>query len=152
VSIFIESRYKVIWRSKVEIDHTIWSISSHNLLRVNAKNKIKCGNPHEVKKRWSGNNHLVQAQVEKMYFIFNLEYRYAALSRGMLHRLSTKSHAEQKSKYPSEMSEIQWPHALHISLKQWKPDGPISQIRGSGLDKWAPTASFQIPDVLVFTG
>jgi hypothetical protein len=40
-----------------------------------------------------------------MYFIFNLEYRYVALSRGMLHRLSTKSHAQQKPKYTSEMSE-----------------------------------------------
>jgi hypothetical protein len=37
VSIFIESRYKVIWSSKLEIDHTVWSIPTHNLLRVNAK-------------------------------------------------------------------------------------------------------------------
>jgi hypothetical protein len=29
-----------------------------------------------------------------MYFIFNLEYEYVALSRGMLHRWSTKSHAQ----------------------------------------------------------
>jgi hypothetical protein len=39
VSIFIESRYKVIWRSKVEIDYTVWSIPSHNLLRVNVKTR-----------------------------------------------------------------------------------------------------------------
>ncbi len=50
---------------------------------------------------------IMQAQVEEMHFIFNLEFRYAALSRGMLHRLSTKSHAQQKTKYPSEMSETQ---------------------------------------------
>jgi hypothetical protein len=74
----------------------------------------------------------VQAQVKEMYFIFNLEYRYAALLRWMLHRLSTKSHAQQKPKYPSEMSETQWPHTLHISLNQEnrmvrfpKPEGPI---------------------------
>jgi hypothetical protein len=67
----------------------------------------------------------VQAQVKEIYFIFNLEYRYAALSRGMLHRLSIKSHAQQKPKYPSEMSETQWPHTLHISLKQEKPNGPV---------------------------
>jgi hypothetical protein len=77
----------------------------------------------------------VQAQVEEMYFIFNLEYRYAALSRGMLHKLSTKSHAQQKPKYPSEMSETQWPHTLHISLNQGKPDGPVSQTEGSGLGR-----------------
>jgi hypothetical protein len=28
------------------------------------------------------------------------------LSKGMLHRLLIKSHAQQKPKYPSEMSEI----------------------------------------------
>jgi hypothetical protein len=81
------------------------------------------------------NNHLVQAQVEEMYFIFNLEYRYAALSREMLHRLSKKSHAQQKPKYLSVMSETQWSHTLHISLNQEKPDGPVSQIRGSGLGR-----------------
>jgi hypothetical protein len=67
----------------------------------------------------------MQVQVEEMYFIFNLEYRYVALSRGMLHKLSTKSHAQQKTKYPSEMSETQWPHTLHISLNQEKSDGPV---------------------------
>jgi hypothetical protein len=94
----------------------------------------------------------MQAQVEEMYFIFNLEYRYAALSREMLHRLSTKSHAQQKSKYPSEMSETQWSHIFHILLNQGKPDGPISQIRGSDLGRCASTASFLISDVPVFTG
>jgi hypothetical protein len=77
----------------------------------------------------------VQAQVEEMYFIFNLEYRYVALSRGMLHRLSIKSHAQQKPKYPSEISETQWPHTLDISLNQGKPDGPVSQTGVSGLGK-----------------
>jgi hypothetical protein len=67
----------------------------------------------------------VQAQGEEMYFIFNLEHRYAALSGEMLHRLSTKSHAQQKPKYPSEMSETQWPHTLHISLNQKKLNGPV---------------------------
>jgi hypothetical protein len=149
VSIFIESRYKVIWRLKVEIDYTVWSISCHNLLRDNAKNKIKCGNTDEVKKRWSGNNHLVQAQVKEIYFIFNLEYRYAVISRGMLHRLSIKCHAQQKPKYSSDMSETQRLHTLHISLNQKKPSGPVSQTRGSSLGRWAPMASFQILDVLV---
>jgi hypothetical protein len=75
----------------------------------------------------------VQAQIEEMYFIFNLDYRYVALSREMLHRLSTKSHTQQKPKYPSEMSETQWSHTLHISLNQGKSDDPVSQTGGSGL-------------------
>jgi hypothetical protein len=91
----------------------------------------------------------VQAKIEEMYFIFNLKYRYAALSRWMLHRLSTKSHAQQKPKYPSEMSETQCPHTLHISLNQDKLDDPVSQTGGFDLGRWAPTASFQIPGVPV---
>jgi hypothetical protein len=77
----------------------------------------------------------VQAQIEEMYFIFNLEYRYAALSREMLHILSTKSHAQQKTKYPSEMSETQCPHTLHISLNQEKSDGSVFQIGGFDLGR-----------------
>jgi hypothetical protein len=77
----------------------------------------------------------VQAQVEEIYFIFNLEYRYVALSRGILHRMSTKSHAQQKPKYPSEISETQWSHTLHISLNKGKLDGPVSQTGGSGLGR-----------------
>jgi hypothetical protein len=34
---------------------------------------------------------LAQAQVEEIYFIFNLECRHAALSRGISHELPTKS-------------------------------------------------------------
>jgi hypothetical protein len=31
----------------------------------------------------------------------------------------------QQTNYSGEMSEIQWPHTLHISLNQEKPDGSI---------------------------
>jgi hypothetical protein len=54
----------------------------------------------------------VQAQGEEIYFIFNLGYRY-----------------------PSEMSETQWPHTLHISLNQVKSDDPVSQTGGSDLGR-----------------
>jgi hypothetical protein len=49
----------------------------------------------------------ITPQIEEMYFIFNLEYTYVALSKGMLHRLLAKSYTQQKPKYPSEMSETQ---------------------------------------------
>jgi hypothetical protein len=94
----------------------------------------------------------VQAQVEQIYFIFNLEYRYAALSRGMLHILSTKSHAQQKPKYPSEMSETQWPHTLHISLNQEKLDGPVLADELQRLVFKYRMFQFPKPDVPVFTG
>jgi hypothetical protein len=87
-----------------------------------------------------------------MYFIFNLEYRYVALSRGMLHRLSTKSHAQQKPKYPSEMSETQWPHTLHISLNQGKPDGPVWADELQRLVFKYRMFRFPKQDISVFTG
>jgi hypothetical protein len=62
----------------------------------------------------------VQAQVEELYFIFNLEYRYVALSRGMLHRLSIKSHTQQKPKYLSEMTT----HTPYLT-EPGKMDGPV---------------------------
>jgi hypothetical protein len=53
----------------------------------------------------------------------------------MLHRLSTKSHAQQKTKYPSEISETQWPHTLYISLNQEKLDVAVFQTGRSGLGR-----------------
>jgi hypothetical protein len=93
----------------------------------------------------------VQAQVEEMYFISNLEYRYAALSRGMLHRLSTKSHTQQKPKCLSEMSETQWSHTLHISPNQAKPDGPIWADELQRLVFKYRMFRFSKPDVLIFS-
>ncbi len=101
--IFIESRYKVTWRSKVGIDHTVWSIPSHNLQRVNAKARSNVATLMKSKGNEVATINIMQAQVEEMHFIFNLEFRYAALSRGMLHRLSTKSHAQQTLK-----TQVRW--------------------------------------------
>jgi hypothetical protein len=93
----------------------------------------------------------VQAQVEEIYFIFNLEYMYVALSKVMLRTLSTKSHAQQKPKYPSEISETQWPHTLHISLNQEKLDGPVWADELQRLVLKYQMFRFLKPDVLVFT-
>jgi hypothetical protein len=94
----------------------------------------------------------VQAQVKEIYFIFNLEYRYAALSKWMLYRLSTKSHAQQKTKYPSEVSETQWPHTLRISLNQEKSDGPVWANELQRLVFKYRMLRFLKPDVPIFTG
>jgi hypothetical protein len=50
---------------------------------------------------------IVQAQVEEIYFIFNLGCRHAALSRGIPLGLPTKSHCSTKPKNPSEVNETQ---------------------------------------------
>jgi hypothetical protein len=70
----------------------------------------------------------------------------------MLHRLSTKSHAQQKPKYPIEMSKTQWPHTLHISLNQGKLDGPVFQTGGWGGPVWADELQRLISKWLVFGG
>jgi hypothetical protein len=78
---------------------------------------------------------IMQAQVEEVLFIFNLESRYAALSRGMLQRLLNKLSCSTKPKNPSEKRETLWPQTLHISLNLGKPDGPVSKTGGSGFGR-----------------
>jgi hypothetical protein len=74
---------------------------------------------------------IMQAQSKEMYFIFNLDYRHVALSREIRHGLPTKSQYSTKPNNLSEMSKTQWTHTLHISLKQGKSNGPVSQTGGS---------------------
>jgi hypothetical protein len=101
---------------------------------------------------------IVQAQVKEMHFIFILEFRHVALSRGILHRLPTKSNIQQKPRNSSEMSETQCSHTLHISLNQGKLDGPVSQIGWPGLTRLFQQLVFKFrmfcfskPDILIFT-
>ncbi len=49
------------------------------------KGKILVASPHLVNLKKSGIVDGIQAQVVGLDFIFDLEYRYAALSRGMQH-------------------------------------------------------------------
>jgi hypothetical protein len=60
-------------------------------LKSQCQSKINCGNPHKVKRNEMARFNIVQAQVEEKYFLFNLEYKNAALSRGIPHGLPTKS-------------------------------------------------------------
>jgi hypothetical protein len=57
--------------------------------------------------------YFLQAQIKKMYFIFNLECRHTALSRGIPYGLPSKSQCSKYPKNPSEMSETQWPYTSH---------------------------------------
>jgi hypothetical protein len=140
---------KVIWRSKVKIDYMVWSIPSHNLLRVNAQTRSSVATLMKSKRDEVVTITLCKLKLEKCIL-------YLILSIGMpLHQeryyidCQQNLMLNQKTNYPSERRETQWPHTLHISLNQEKPDGPVSQTGGSSLGRWAPTASSQIPDVLV---
>jgi hypothetical protein len=78
-----------------------------------------------MSQKWSANNQHYASSSWRNVILFNLEFRYAALLRGMLHRIVNKVSCSTKPKNPSEMSETQWPHTLHISLNLEKPDGPV---------------------------
>jgi hypothetical protein len=98
---------------------------------------------------------LVQAQVEEKYFIFNLEYRNVALSRGISHGLPTKYQCSTYPKNPSEMIKTQWPHTLQPSLNPekpyvlvFKPEGPVCPLRAIFQ---IPGGSVPKPDVSVST-
>jgi hypothetical protein len=60
-------------------------------LKVNAKARSNVATLIKSKRNEVVTINLVQAQVEEIHFLFNVEYRHAALSRGIPHGLSTKS-------------------------------------------------------------
>jgi hypothetical protein len=77
--------------------------SKSQSLRVNDKARSSVATIMKSKRYKVATINSVQAQVE-MYFIFNLEYRYAALSRGILHGLPTKSQCALKYLKPKRES------------------------------------------------
>jgi hypothetical protein len=103
-------------------------------LRVNAEARSNVATLIKSKINEVARINFVQAQVEEKYFIFNLKYRNVTLSRGMPHVCSIKSQYSTKPKNPSEMSETQWPHTLHISINLGKLDGLVFQTRLFGFD------------------
>jgi hypothetical protein len=64
--------------------------SKSQRLRVNAEVRSNVATLMKSKINKMARINIVQAQVEEMYFIFNLECRHAALSGGLSHRLPTK--------------------------------------------------------------
>jgi hypothetical protein len=51
-------------------------------LKSQCQSKIKCGNPHEVKRNEVARINIVQAQLEEAVFIFNIEYRLLLYQEG----------------------------------------------------------------------
>jgi hypothetical protein len=135
ISLSVNLYWIKIW-SDLEIKGGNWSYSvkysKSQPLRVNSKAKSNVATLIKSKRNGVTIINIVQAQVEELYFIFNLECRHAALSRGILHRLPIKSQCSTYPKNSSGMSETQWPYTLHLSLN---PEKTVC-------------SSFQIPDVL----
>jgi hypothetical protein len=72
VSISIELRHEVTWRSNIENWLYDVKYSKSQPLESQWQSKIKCANPHKVKKNEVTRINIVQAQVEEMYFMFIL--------------------------------------------------------------------------------
>jgi endonuclease I len=81
VLIIIESRNKLTWLSKMEIDHT------YEVLQVTtSKSQCKARSIVETLMKSKRNKvariKIVQAQVKEVVFIFNLEYRLSFYQKG----------------------------------------------------------------------
>jgi hypothetical protein len=137
VSISIESRREVTWRSNVENWLYDVKYTKSQPLKSQCQSKIKCSNPHKVKGNEVVRINIVQTQVEKMYFIFNLEYRNVALSREITHGLPTKS---------------QWSQSLKTQVRWVKNNGLIHSTSHKTLDKpYVPVSKSEGPVCPVVT-
>jgi hypothetical protein len=151
-------------QSDLEIKSKNWSYGlkypKSQPLRVKAKARAHVTTLIKTKRNEETTIYIVQAQIKEMYSIFNLEYRHATLSRGMLHMLPTKSQCITKAQ---KLKWDEWntiaTYTLYISLNQGKSKCPISQIRGSGLGRFLQRLVFKFrmfqflkPSVLIFTG
>jgi hypothetical protein len=100
VSISIESRHEVTWRSNVQNWLYDVKYSKPQPLESQCQSKIKCGNPHKVKEKWSGKNqHCASSSWINVLYVY-LEYRNATLSSGISHGLPTKSQCSHSPKTP----------------------------------------------------
>jgi hypothetical protein len=134
----------------------MWSTPSHNLKKVNAKARSNVKTLKKSKRNEVARINMVQAKDEEMYFMFYLEYRNAALWKGISYALPTKS---------------QCSHSLKTQVRWVKHNGLIYSTSHQTLEKlyvsvskpeclvWPVMAIFQksevpIPksDVLISTG
>jgi hypothetical protein len=146
VSISIESRHEVTWRSDVE--NWLYNVkySKSQPVESQYQSKIKCGNPHKIKEKWSGKNQYCASSSWRNVFYVYLEYRNVALSRGISHGLLTKSQCSHSIK-----TQVRWVKhygLIHSTSHQTleksyvpvsKPECPV----------WPVTAIFQKSDVLI---
>jgi hypothetical protein len=144
VSISIESRHEVTWRSNVENWLYDVKYSKSQPLESQCQSKIKCGNLHKVKEKWSGKNQHCQAQVEEMYFMFYLEYMNVALSRGISYGLLIKSQCSHSLK-----TQVRWVkhNGLIHSTSHQTLEKPYVLVSKLECPVWHVMAIFQKPDV-----
>jgi hypothetical protein len=159
VSIFIESRYKVIWRSKVEVDYTVWSIPSHNLLRISAKTRSSVATLMKSKRDEVATITLCKLILKKCIL-------YLILSIGMpLYQEGCYIDCQQSLMLNKSLNtQLRWvkhnghTHSTsHWTRKNWmvlfpKPEGPIWTDELQQLVFKYRMFRFSKPDVLIFTG
>jgi hypothetical protein len=159
VSIFIKSRYKVIYISKVEIDYAVWNIPSYNLLRVNAKIRSSVTTLMKSKRDGAATITLSKLKLKKCIL-------YLTLSIGMpLYQDGCYIDCQQSLMLNKSVNtQVRWvKHNVHThSTSHWtrtnwmirfpKPEG---LIWADGLQQLVfkyRVFQFLKPDVPVFTG
>jgi hypothetical protein len=159
VSIFIESRYKVIWRSKVEIDYTVWSIPSHNLLRVNAKARSSVATLIKSKRDEVATITLCKLKLKKCIL-------YLTLSIGLsLYQMGCYIDCQQSLMLNKRLNtQVRWvKHNDYThSTSHWTRKNPMVRFPKRKCPVWADELQrlvfkyqmfrFPKPDVSVFTG
>jgi hypothetical protein len=83
-----------IWSDmEIKCGNWLYSLKCSNSqpLKSQCQSKIKYGKLHEAKRNGVARFNIVKAHAEEKYFIFNLEYKNAALLREIPHGLPTKS-------------------------------------------------------------
>jgi hypothetical protein len=155
VSISIEARYEVTWRSTVENWLFGGKYSKSELLKSQCQRKIKCGNPHEVKRNEVARLNMVQAEVEEVVYIFNLEYRLSLYQVG--YHMDCQQSLKAQHILKTQVRWVKHNGLIHSTSYKTleKPYVPVSKPEGQ---VWPVMAIFQIldipvpkPDVLIFT-
>jgi hypothetical protein len=149
----------MIWRSKVEIDHTVWSIPSHNLLRVNAKTRSSAATLMKSKRDEVAATTLCRLKLKKciLYLILSIgmplyqEGCYIDCQQSLMLKKSLNTqvrcvkhsdHTHSTSHWTRENWMVQFP----------KPEGPVWADELQRLVSKYQMFQFSKSDVSVFTG
>jgi hypothetical protein len=146
VTISIESRHEVTWRSNVENSLYDVKYSKSQSLESQCQSKIKCANPHKVKEKWSGKNQYCASSSWRNVFYVYLEYMNVTLSRGISHDLPPKSQCSHSLK--TQVSWVKHNDLIHSISHQTleKPYVPVSKPE---CPIWPVTIIFQKPDLSI---
>jgi hypothetical protein len=134
----------------------IYSIPSHNLLKVNDKARSIVATLMKSKRDEVARINIVQAQVQELYFMFNLEYRLPLYQEGY-HMDCQQSFNAQHILKP-QMRWVKHNDLIHYNshwtrknrtVQFFKPDGPVLHVTSIIQISDVPVLKLDVP---IFTG